>query len=665
MIQTTDLFHSKANAGIRPLDWGVGISWQKQETTSPQLLKQDGYATPSGTSFWGSITADSAESLGSGWGRFKKESPKDYTDIYPSNLAIDYETSTEYTVLVEVNNLENVRWINFAQSSAARSPFIDNFSYVFSPNEFSARFVKHFTTRDSLVSNHFGLRLFVFCRTAGQPQSIDVRATIVKGWVDEDEIEWQPYGRTTYSYESLKNRAIAISVSRSFDFPYNIQSAIADLSLDNHDGYLSFSGLNVSPIADYILPNRPVKIKYGFRGSGLVPNFNGFTESMPEYDGEHDSIAKFTALDRLAQISEQHLPNMVMMRDARTDEVLKSIFEQLGVSEDEYELEVGANIIPFVYFDADKSVGNALKELIQAENGRLWQDEEGVIRFTKRQTNAFAKDPVMVFTKSNTLSITPSRSSGIINQVNVSAEIRQIENLQQVYLVTNDKGYESSDDNYRVPANGQATVWLSFDDPIWSCIEPTLNAGASTSNFTAVDLSGVEISSGITAKCTLFATTYKVVFTNTNSSPVSIKSIALWGEPAKLIGGQAVEFMAYDDTSVAKFGTQKLDITENKCFGSVANLRQYANDIISTRADYNKQLTMTVKGDPALQLGDIVEISINEFEGRYQVLSIKNTMDNISESKLETELELQFVMSSAVTPFILNKSVLDGPDLLG
>lgn len=467
------------------------------------------------------------------------------------------------------------------------------------------------------------------------------------------------------TYTDYSDRATSISVSRSFEFPYNVQSAIADVALDNHDSLFSFSGLTVSPISEYILPNRPIQIKYGFVGAGTVPQFTGYTEAMPEYDGSHDSIAKFTALDDLANICSAHLPNMVMMRDARTDEVIAEIFDQLGIPSARYELDEGANTIPFVYFDSDKSVGNALKELIQAENGRLWEDETGIIRFTPRQTNIFAKTPVMLFSKNNTLSLTPSRSSNIVNSVNIKAEIRQIESNQQVFLVTNDNGYESDDDNYRVPANGTKTVWLSFDDPVWTATAPTLDAGSDTSSFTAVNLAGQAISSGVTVVATLFATTYKLDFTNTNNEAVSIKSISIWGEPAKLIGGQAVEYMAYDETSVAKFGTQNLDITENKCFGSIANIQQYANDVITKRSDYNKQVTMRVKGDPSLQLGDLVTVSIDQFQGHYEVVKIVNTIDNTSESKLETELTLQFSISSDIEPFTLDESALDSGDVLG
>lgn len=477
-------------------------------------------------------------------------------------------------------------------------------------------------------------------------------------------LDWKAEIKFSNDYLDLSSRAISLSVSRSFEFPYNIQSAIADISLDNHDGLLSFAGLNPSPISSYILPNRPIKISYGFKTAGVVPNFEGYTESMPTYDGQHDSIANFTAMDKLSQICSKHLPNMVMMRNVRTDQVIEVILSQLGLQPDDYNLEQGVNTIPFVYFDADKSVGNALKELIQAEDGRLWQDENGTIRFTKRMASVFSSPSVMTLTKQNVLSITPSRDSGIINQVNIKAEIRQIEGTQQVFIMTNDTGYQSADDHYRVPANGQATFWLAFDDPVWDCTQPTLNAGANTSSFTAVTLSGTAVTSGLSAVGTLFATSYKIVFTNTTGGAVSIKSITLFGQPAKLIGGQAVEYSVYDDVSVNKFGTISLDIKDNRCFGSVENITSYARNIIEQRSDYSKQITMTIKGDPALQLGDVVTVSVDQFQGLYQVTSISNSIDDVSQPKLNTELKLQWI-SDATDPFILNKSVLDGADRLG
>ena len=465
--------------------------------------------------------------------------------------------------------------------------------------------------------------------------------------------------------EDLSNRAIAVSVSRSFDFPYMIQSAIADISLDNHDGYLSFIGRTTSPIANYILPNRILEVGFGFGNEAPAMNFQGRTDGMPTYDGDHDQVMKWTAFDKIAEISRAHLPNMVMLQNARTDQVIQAIFQQLGLSSTEYQLEEGKNIIPFVYFDSDKSVGNALRELLQAENGRMWQDENGVIKFQARRSNAFAERTDMLFNSTNIVQLTPSRESRIVNTVNISAEIRAVQSRQQIFTNTNDRGYQSAakDDAYRVPANGTATVWLQFEDPVWSAETPVFNGSANQSRFTAVDLTGTRITSGISIQGTLFAKTYKAVFTNTRSSAVSISSIVIFGRPAKLVGGQNTEYFAYDDTSVQKFGNLTQTIEDNSCFGSADNLRAYGQSLLKKYSDYNRQIVVKVKGDPSLQLGDGVSVDYEEFQGYYEVVAISNAIDSASESKLETELTLDFVANGS--PFTLDLSILNGGDILG
>lgn len=462
-------------------------------------------------------------------------------------------------------------------------------------------------------------------------------------------------------YMDVKNRTISISTSRSVEFPHTVQSATCDLELDNHDKKFSYS--NHSELGPYILPNRPMAIELGFKEVGTVPHFYGNT-IMPKYQGEFEEVATFTANDDLSKLGENHLPNMIMLRDVRTDEAIEAILVDLGVPSDKYELEEGANRIPFVYFDADKSVGNALKELVQAENGALWQDEKGIIRFAARNTNAFSQDPVMIFDKTNTIAVEPSHVDNIVNSVSITADIRKVESRQQIFTADNANGYQSeaAEDNYRVAANGSISIWLSLDDPTWTCSNPILNGSSDSSTFTAVDLSGNEVSSNVSATGTLFATSYKVDFINTNSFPVSINSISLWGEPAKLIGGQAVEYFATDDDSVSKFGTYKLDITENPCFGSVENMKRYALDILNKYADYNAVVKLRAKCDPALQLGDVVQLALPNYTGRYTIRGIET---QLTADGLSTTLTLNLLVSGEVGPFILDQSQLDGADLLG
>lgn len=465
-----------------------------------------------------------------------------------------------------------------------------------------------------------------------------------------------------YDYQDISDRLISMSITRSVEFPYNVQSAIADFSLNNYDGYLSIAGAGgVSPLSQYILPKRPCRLYLGFNTAGQAPQFVGLTQGIPSYDGFRNERANFTALDFLSEIGDMKLDSMVMMRDARTDQVIAAILEQFGIEPSMFNLDPGLNVIPFVYFEPGKDAGNALRELVQAENGRMWLDEEGIIRFEPR-TGAIGDTPVMVFDENNIIDIAPSREGQIVNSIFISAEVRLVLGHQPVFTDDNSNGYSSApgDDNYRVPANGTKEVWLNFEDPVWTANALVLNGSADDSNYRVVDLAGNLVSSGVTASGTLFATSYKLEITNTNAFPVSVSYLELWGEPAKMLGGQPLEYEAEDTDSIAKYGQMKLEITDNRCFGSLNNARAYARDILSKYSEYNNVITANVKGDPSLQLGDIVTLDYPNYEGDYMITGMSH---KLSDAVLETEITMR--KTELYSPFILDESVLNGTDVLG
>lgn len=516
---------------------------------------------------------------------------------------------------------------------------------------------------------------------AGPVRPLDYRVNVSFTKARNEDIDWFTLDQSTlnggdllaeddtkpiqrwdaYDYQDISDRLVDMSISRSVEFPYNVQSAIADFTLNNYDGYLSIAGAGgVSPLSQYILPKRPCRLYLGFKTGGLAPQFVGLTQGIPSYDGFRNERVSFTALDFLSEIGDMKLNNMVMMRDARTDEVIAAILEQFGLDPTMFNLAHGLNVIPFVYFEPGKDAGNALRELVQAENGAMWLDEQGIIQFQPR-TALIGQEPVMVLDSNNLVEITPGRESQIVNSVFISAEVRQILQLQPVFADDNSNGYSSamSDDNYRVPANGTKEIWLNFEDPVWTANNLVLNGDADDSNFTAVDLAGEPVNSGVTATGTLFATSYKLVLTNTNAFPISINYLELWGEPAKMIGGQALEYEAEDSDSIAKYGQMRLEITDNKCFGSLDNAREYALDVLRKYSEYNNTLDAKVKGDPSLQLGDIVTVDYPLYDGVYTVTGISH---KLTDARLETDLSLR--KTRLYRPFILDQSVLNGEDVL-
>ena len=466
-----------------------------------------------------------------------------------------------------------------------------------------------------------------------------------------------------YDYMFLKERLVSMNFSRSVEFPYNIQSCIADFELNNYDKHFSFSeDGSASPIGKYILPKRPCRLYMGFKGGGLVPVFVGLTQGLPTYDGNLDEVVSFTAMDFLSEIGEMSLKNMVMMRNVRTDQVIATILNQFGLDPAMYKLSAGLNVIPFVYFASGKNAGNALKELVQAENGAMWLDEQGIIRFQPR-TSIIGKQPVMAFNATTIIKATPSRTDSIVNTIKVKSEIRAVQAFQSIFTMDNSNGYsgESKEDAYRLPANSTKDVWISFDDPIWQCsANPVLKGNSDNSNFTVVDLNGKSVSEKVSATGTLFADSMKLTFVNTNSFPVSVNFLQIFGEPAKQVSGSPIEYEAHDSESVEKYGVQALEINDNDCFGNYKNIDNYATDILKKYANYSPILKLEVKGNPALQLQDIVSVDFKEFVGDYQIIGIEMSF---GDSQLKTTLTLK--KTTVVSPFILDQSALDSTDVLG
>lgn len=464
-----------------------------------------------------------------------------------------------------------------------------------------------------------------------------------------------------YDYYEVSKDIIGMNWSRSVAFPYNIQSALCELQLNNVAQKYTY-GNSSSPLYNYILPKRPIITYAGFRIHGsaeVVPVFVGLTQKMPKYSAENDIVATFSAQDFLSEIASMQLNDTVMLRDARTDEAIEAILNEFGMDATMYQLEKGINKIPFCVFESGANAGNILAKLVQAENGRMWLDEKGIIRFEPRTADV-GKTPVMTFDEDNIVTITPSRTDGIVNRVKIKSDIREVQANQPIFSMANEDGYTraSTEDGYRVKANGNTDIWLSFDDPIWSATaNPVLNGNPDDSAFSAVDLSGQAVSSGITAVGTLFADSMKLTFTNANNYPVSINYLEIWGEPAKVV--DTIKYDAYDEDSVEAFGEMVLDIEDNNYFGSYNNADDYAEDILKRRADYSPTITLTVKGNPALQLSDAVYIDY-KYHGNYRVIGIKSSITNGSGYQTAITVE-HFDLLEA---FILDQSVLDGTDVL-
>ena len=452
-----------------------------------------------------------------------------------------------------------------------------------------------------------------------------------------------------YDYKDYTDRIVFMSWERELEFPFSIVSATADFQFNNYDKY--FTPNSGSPIASNVLPKRPVRLLSGL-GSTLLPQFVGLTQGMPEVD-EDNRLATFTALDFLTQIYDLPMRNTIAMSYVTTDEVLANIFMQFGLSPGQYDLAKGVNRIPFLFFErGQQTAGEVIRSLMQAEMGMLWLDETGIIRFRPRLEQPVT--PSYYLDNESIVSLSTSGDDQIINKVTIETNVREVQEFQVVF------SKESNNSQLNVvPPLGDYLFVANLTDPNLSIDTPVPGENAGVSWFTAETPDGTVVPTGVSVSSVELKTnTYEILFSNSNSFSVNIAQVELWGQPAKEISVEPTIYENLDTDSVGKYEIQNLSITNN-FIQSIDQARSLALTILDEYSEYNDIIEAEVKGNPAIQLSDIVEVDYLHYSGQYRVIGNKN--------KLQDQKYTQILRMKRYNPrnwFILDQSQLNGTDVL-
>lgn len=371
------------------------------------------------------------------------------------------------------------------------------------------------------------------------------------------------------------------------------------------------------PFGSYIRPKRPVRLLQGFSNT-LLSQFVGLTQGMPEIDREAGT-ASFTAMDFLTWIYDMPIRDTIAMANVRTDEVLANIFDQFGLDNSQYDLAKGRNVIPFLFFERDQvKAGDVIRKLMEAEMGILWLDEEGIIRFRPRLEQPSSS--VYSFDEDSILSLTTDQDDEIINHVTITANVREVQDWQTLPPKTN------SDTALNViPAGGTNVFSYQLSDPCLVIEQPTLGENSSVSWFTAALPNGTNVPSGVSVvSVELKTNSYDITFSNSNGFAVNINQLSLWGRPAREISVEPAVYDAYEDMSVAQYEERILSI-DNNFIQSISQAESLALTILDEYSGYNDILSLEVKGNPALQLSDIIDIDYPDYSGSYRIIEVMNS----------------------------------------
>lgn len=434
-----------------------------------------------------------------------------------------------------------------------------------------------------------------------------------------------------YDYEDYTGRVLSIEYTRESEQPTSPMTlAIGTITLDNHDDY--FNPLNAnSPIYGYVKPQRPIKLFIGFRGED-IPVLVGVTQGLPKVD-EKTKTVSFQVVDFLNSIINTPLDNEVMYVDQRTDEIISDLLETAGLLTSQFSLDTGSVVIPFAYFKKGSKLGDALREVVEAELGTLYMDETGVIRFENR-TNWANKSQVWGLDKSNVLDITAPNDDKLINVVEVFSNAREVQANQKLWELSSPA---------EVPAGGSIEIFADFKDdygalPVTNVDDPVYVASATTSLYATninSDNSGATHSGDITLDSTdQFSTTFKMTFSNSGTKPVYITQLELFATPAKVMS--EIYVRKEDSTSIGLYDERPAFKIVNDYIQDEGSANSIAQIVLSDRAELDDQRVMTIKGIPQLQVGDVIRYTdevtnetyfVNRINGILNTSGFKQTLN--------------------------------------
>ena len=415
-----------------------------------------------------------------------------------------------------------------------------------------------------------------------------------------------------YKYFDESDYVLSLEWDRGLNYPLGgLSMAMAGAELGNTSDrftpdYMGGQG----ELFTAILPRRPMIINGGFNFDGIdqtIPQFSGILTKQPRVN-KRDKSVQLQGADYVDFFKNRYLDNEVMFTAQRTDEVLESLFQSMGMSTAQYELDEGLNTIPFGLFDKGTRFADIMHSIVEAENGQLYQDEQGVFIFENRQhwyANGYNSVQRILTTAQVIEAETPDEDS-IINLVEIKSKILQKQPSEQLFKLSQPLS---------IAAGATESMFVNFDNPVLQLDTVTFYAGN-----TASDESGTDITSSIQiTKVDKFAKAVKIFVKNNNASAGYLTQLTLYGRSVKEISD--LYYREKNGISVTAYEEKPITI-ENPYIQNISWADSLANLLLNQYSTLESQQKIVIRAIPELQMGDLIS-----WQGRYwRVYDIKSKL---------------------------------------
>lgn len=416
-----------------------------------------------------------------------------------------------------------------------------------------------------------------------------------------------------YRYFHESDYVLNLAWERELNMPIGgINKALAEAKLDNTSGrFLPDYMGGSSELFTAILPRRPMLISAGFEAGGIdtmLPQFSGVLNKTPKID-LRDKTVHLQAADYLDFLANRFIDESAMFTGARTDVVIEDLLSDLGLSTAQYRLDPGINVIPFGMYERGDKFADVINNLVAAENGFFYQDEEGVFHFDNRQhwdSSPYTEVQRLMLT-GQVISAEAPNDDHIINVIEVLTNPRVKQSGATIFTLSGTITLGVGDNE----------VFVDFENPVLAANAPSITANS------AEDGSGSNMSSSVNIKQTsVFSRSAKYVLTNNSSQTIYITAMTTTGRWAVLRYDQPQYTRLRDDSSVTAYEERPLQI-DNPFIQETDLARSIAQMILNDFSAPENLQRITIRAIPELQLGDLVS-----WQGRYwRLFGIKSQID--------------------------------------
>ena len=308
--------------------------------------------------------------------------------------------------------------------------------------------------------------------------------------------------------------------------------------------------------------------------------------------------ASVTAYDRLYEIGKLDVPMIAMAANTTIGQLFAILFDALGLAAEEYDVgEALDQPVPLGYIPNGKVLA-ALQYMTIAGSCSVTTDRYGVINVTSNFVTGSVV-PVQTWTDQNQIAEAenPQRYLDCYSAVKVNYKIPRLNPLDTILKI----------EQLVIPTGGITIANVEFSAGPVAYVEQVRLNGAVNSGVVSVEYGAWTITVAIA-----------------NAGDQETVELEVIGQDVDFI---TVPYTAQDSAAIAEFGFKELSI-DNRLIQGSQIAQSYATSLLSYVLDPLVNFDLEIRGDPAIEVGDIVQIQDpSDLIGSVDVVPVRITLD--------------------------------------